>query len=91
MMTGHNITFDKLEPAEARTNASKIKGPARVVASGKQYMPREKCLGKVKVRTGSVFENLAVAKCSNHSNKVMAFCAIVRTPLRSEILPCTFS
>ena len=49
IMSCSTYNFDKLEPAEARTNASKIKGPARVVAHGKQYWPREKCLAKVKV------------------------------------------
>ena len=49
IMTYSNYSYNKLEPAEARTNASKIKGPAQVVAHGKLYMPREKCLGKSKV------------------------------------------
>lgn len=49
IMTYSNYSYNKLEPAEARTNASKIKGPAQVMAQGKLYMPREKCLGKSKV------------------------------------------
>ena len=42
-------TYDKLEPADARTNSSKIKGPARLLAHGKAFAPKDKCLGKVKV------------------------------------------
>lgn len=68
-VTGETVTcwdfsYDRLEPAEARTNASKIKGPARVAAHGKARLPREKCFGKTKVQlsragTGADFPEMS--------------------------------
>lgn len=43
------VTYNKLEPEDARSNSSKIRGPARIIAHGKAYSPKDKCLGKVKV------------------------------------------
>ena len=43
------VTYDRLEPSESRTSSSKIRGPARLLAHGKAYMPKDKCLGKIKV------------------------------------------
>jgi len=43
------VNYSKLEPEDARSNASKIRYPAALFHTGKTYVPRESSLGKIKV------------------------------------------
>lgn len=51
-----HVAYNKLEPEDARSNSSKIRGPARIIAHGKAYTPSNKCLGKVKACRYSLLE-----------------------------------